>query len=182
MKKGSNIKLTQNQKYGLYFLGAVVGTYIVIEIIKSIVNNSKDKNTPITQTVYTDKYLSGLSLDVDGLTWASKVPAKYLPSFDAIALAKSDSVFNAKAKRIQTLLNQRMEALFDGYPALITDGKIGGETTKSMIKIANYYGKLNDLVPLKTKEDLDKWATFFNVKEDTTNNDPNTSLPWWNLK
>jgi hypothetical protein len=182
MKNITNLKLTKNQKYAVYFLGAVVGTYIVIEIIKSIGKNAKPKNNIITQTIYTDKYLSGLPLDVDNLNWASKVPAKYLPSFDAIGLAKSDSVFNAKAKRIQTLLNQRMEALFDGYPALTTDGLIGGETTKSMIKIANYYGKLNDLVPLKSKEDLDKWATFFGVKAETTNNDPNTSLPWWNLK
>jgi hypothetical protein len=183
MKNLSKMKFTKNQKYAMYFGGAVLGTIIIFKIVKSIINGSKGAgDSVVTRTVFTDKYLSGLPLDVDKLTWASKVPAKYLPSFDAVGLSKSDSVFNAKAKRIQTLLNQRMEALFDGYPALTIDGLIGGETTKSMIKIANYYGKLNDLVPLKSKEDLDKWATFFGAKDEATNNDPNTSLPWWNLK
>ena len=36
MKKLTDIKLTQNQKYALYFGGAVVGTYIIIQIIKAI--------------------------------------------------------------------------------------------------------------------------------------------------
>jgi len=122
-------------------------------------------------------------LDVDKLTWASKVPTKYLPKYDAIALANSDATYKAKAQKIQTLLNQRMEVLFDGYPSLVVDGKIGAETTKSMIKIANKYGKLADLVPLNTKDDLEKWATFFNVNSTTdTNDNPNDDLPWWNLK
>ena len=183
MKKIKNIKLTQNQKYALYFAGAVLGTYIIVEIIKSIkegAENSKSKGS--TQVIYTDKYLSGLPLDVDNLTWASKVPAKYLPTFNTIALAKTDSVFKAKAERIQKLLNQRMEALFDGYPALVVDGQIGGETTKAMIKVANYYGKLNDLLPLKTKDDLEKWAVFFGVKDDNNTNEPTNPFPWWNLK
>lgn len=53
-----------------------------------------------------------------------------------------------------------MEVLFDGYPALVTDGKIGEETTKAMIKIANKYGKLNELVPLGTKDDLENGQLF----------------------
>lgn len=182
MKKLTNIKLTQNQKYALYFLGAVVGTYIVIEIIKAIQKGGDKGAGTKTQVVFTDKYLSGLPLGVDNLSWASKVPTKYLPSFDAVGLAKTDSVFKAKAERIQKLLNQRMEALLDGYPALVVDGQIGAETTKAMIKIANEYGKLNELVPLKTKEDLEKWAVFFGVKDTNTTNEQTNPLSWWNLK
>jgi hypothetical protein len=183
MKQVKNIKLSENQKYALYFAGAILGTYIIIAIIKSIKDSAGgDASKVVTQTVFTDKYLSGLPLDVDNLTWASKVPTKYLPSFNAVALAKTDSVFKAKAERIQKLLNQRMEALFDGYPALDVDGQIGGETTKAMIKVANYYGKLNDLVPLKTKEDLEKWAVFFGVKDSNATNEQTNPLPWWNLK
>ena len=55
MKNITNLKLTKNQKYGVYFLGAVVGTYIVIEIIKSIGKNAKPKNNIVTQTIFTDK-------------------------------------------------------------------------------------------------------------------------------
>jgi hypothetical protein len=66
---------------------------------------------------------------------------------------------------------------------LVADGKIGGETTKAMIKIANSYNRLNDLVPLNTKDDLEKWATFFNINEPTnTNDNPHDDYPWWNLK
>jgi hypothetical protein len=183
MKKLSEIKLTKNQKYAMYFGGAVLGTIIIFKIIKAISDKPKGGDSVVTQTVYTDKYLSGLPLDVDKLTWASKVPTKYLPKYDAIALANSDATYKAKAQKIQTLLNQRMEVLFDGYPSLVVDGKIGAETTKSMIKIANKYGKLADLVPLNTKDDLEKWATFFNVNSTTdTNDNPNDDLPWWNLK
>lgn len=176
------MKFTKNEKYAMYFGGAVLGTIIIVKIIKSIIDGSK-ADAVITQTVYTDKYLSRLPLDVDNLTWASKVPAKYLPKYDAIALANSDATYKAKAVKIQTLLNQRMDALFDGYPVLVTDGKIGAETTKAMIKIANQYGKLNDLLPLKTKDDLEKWATFFNVNTSTnTDDNPKNDYPWWNLK
>jgi len=183
MKKSSKMKLTNNQKYAMYFGGAVLGTIIIFKIVKSIINGSKGDSV-VTNTVYTDKYLSGLPLDVDNLTWASKVPTKYLPKYDAIALANSDATYKAKAIKIQTLLNQRMDALFDGYPVLVTDGKIGGETTKAMIKIANKYGKLNDLLPLANANDLEKWATFFNVNTSNTdtNNNPNEKYPWWNLK
>ena len=177
------MKFTKNQKYAMYFGGAVLGTIIIVKIIKGIIAGTKGGDSVITQTVYTDKYLSGLPLGVDKLTWASKVPSKYLPKYDAIALANSDATYKAKAVKIQTLLNQRMEALFDGYPALVTDGKIGAETTKAMIKIANSYNKLADLVPLNTKDDLEKWATFFNINEPTnTNDNPNDDYPWWNLK
>jgi hypothetical protein len=182
MKKLTNIKLTQNQKYGLYFAGAVVGTYIIIEIIKAIQKGGDKGAETKTQIVFTDKYLSGLPLGVDNLTWASKVPTKYLPSFDAIGLSKTDSVFKAKAERIQKLLNQRMEALLDGYPSLVVDGKIGADTTKAMIKIANEYNKLNELVPLKTKDDLEKWAVFFGIKNNSTTTEEKNPLPWWNLK
>lgn len=184
MKKLSEIKLTKNQKYAMYFGSAVLGTIIIVKIIKGIIDGSKGAgDSVVTQTVYTDRYLSGLPLDVDKLTWASKVPAKYLPKYDAIALANSDATYKAKAMKIQTLLNQRMDSLFDGYPALVTDGKIGAETTKAMIKIANSYNKLNDLVPLATASDLDKWATFFNVNSSSnTNDNPNDDYPWWNLK
>jgi len=182
MKKLTNIKLSQNQKYALYFAGAVLGTYVIIEIIKAIQKGDGGDATTKTQIVYTDKYLSGLPLGVDNLTWASKVPLKYLPSFDAIGLSKTDSVFKAKAERIQKLLNQRMESLYDGYPALVIDGQIGKETTKAMIKIANEYGKLNELVPLKTKEDLEKWASFFGIKNETNTTEDKNPLPWWNLK
>ena len=190
MKKLSEIKLTKNQKYAMYFGGAVLGTIIIVKIIKGIIDGSKggdsgvkEKDSGGTQIVYTDRYLSGLPLDVDKLTWASKVPAKYLPKYDAIALANSDATYKAKAIKIQTLLNQRMDSLFDGYPALVIDGKIGAETTKAMIKIANSYNKLNDLVPLATASDLDKWATFFNVNSSSnTNDNPNDDYPWWNLK
>jgi hypothetical protein len=183
MKNLSKMKFTKNQKYAMYFGGAVLGTIIIVKIIKGIIDGSKGGDSVVTQTVYTDKYLSGLPLGVDKLTWASKVPSKYLPKYDAIALANSDATYKAKAVKIQTLLNQRMEALFDGYPALVTDGKIGAETTKAMIKIANEYNKLNDLVPLNTKDDLDKWATFFNVNSSSnTNDNPNDDYPWWNLK
>lgn len=184
MKKLSEIKFTKNQKYAMYFGGAILGTIIIVKIIKSIIDGSKGaKDSVVTQTVYTDRYLSGLPLDVDKLTWASKVPAKYLPKYDAIALANSDAVYKAKAMKIQTLLNQRMESLFDGYPALVIDGKIGAETTKSMIKIANSYNKLNDLMPLVTAGDLEKWATFFNIIPSSDSKDnPNNDLPWWNLK
>lgn len=174
------IKLTTNQKYVLYFAGAVVGTYIIIQIIKALQKTPDDIKTE-TKIIYTDKYLSGLPLDVDNLTWASKVPSKYLPTFDIIGSASQDSVFKAKAERIQKLLNQRMEALFDGYPSLVIDGKIGADTTKAMLKVANYYGKVNELIPLKTKDDLDKWAKFFGVKDDSQTNETNP-LPWWNLK
>ena len=184
MKKLSEIKLTKNQKYAMYFGGAVLGTIIIVKIIKGIIDGSKGAgDSVVTQTVYTDRYLSGLPLDVDNLTWASKVPAKYLPKYDAIALANSDATYKAKAMKIQTLLNQRMDSLFDGYPALVIDGKIGAETTKAMIKIANSYNKLNDLVPLATASDLDKWAPFFNVNSSSnTNDNPNDDYPWWNLK
>lgn len=182
MKKMSEIKLTKNEKYAMYFGGAVLGTIIIFKIVKSIIDGSKGGDSVVKQTVYTDRYLSGLPLDVDKLTWASKVPTKYLPKYDAIALANSDATYKAKAQKIQTLLNQRMEVLFDGYPALVTDGKIGAETTKAMIKIANKYGKLNELVPLGTKDDLEKWATFFNLNSNNnTTTNPN-DYPWWNLK
>lgn len=180
MKKSGKIKFTKNQKYAMYFGGAVLGTIIIFKIIKGILNGSSGDNIK-TQVVYTDKYLSGLPLDVDNLNWASKVPAKYLPKYNAIALANTDSTYKAKAQRIQTLLNQRMEALFDGYPALVTDGKIGAETTKAMIKIANSYNKLNELLPLNSANDLDKWATFFGVSNTNDTNQTN-NLPWWNLK
>jgi hypothetical protein len=186
MKKLTDIKLTQNQKYALYFGGAVVGTYIIIQIIKAIQkggDKGENKGAGIkTQVVFTDKYLSGLPLGVDNLTWASKVPTKYLPSFDAIGLSKTDSVFKAKAERIQKLLNQRMEASYDGYPALVVDGQIGAETTKAMIKIAKDYGKLDELVPLKTKDDLEKWAVFFGIKNDSTTNEETNPFPWMGLK
>jgi hypothetical protein len=83
MKKLSEIKLTKNQKYAMYFGGAVLGTIIIFKIIKAISDKPKGGDSVVTQTVYTDKYLSGLPLDVDKLTWASKVPTKYLPKYDA---------------------------------------------------------------------------------------------------
>lgn len=86
MKKLSKMKFTKNEKYAMYFGGAVLGTIIIVKIIKSIIDGSK-ADAVITQTVYTDKYLSRLPLDVDNLTWASKVPAKYLPKYDATAFA-----------------------------------------------------------------------------------------------
>jgi len=181
MKNLSKMKFTKNQKYAMYFGGAVLGTIIIFKIVKSIINGSKGDSV-VTNTVYTDKYLSGLPLDVDKLTWASKVPAKYLPKYDAIALSNSDATYKAKAIKIQTLLNQRMEALFDGYPALVTDGKIGAETTKAMIKIANKYGKLNDLLPLANANDLEKWATFFNINSNSNTTNNTNDYPWWNLK
>jgi hypothetical protein len=100
---------------------------------------------------------------VDNLTWGSKVPAKYLPKFNATAAANSDATYKANAIRVQTLLNQRLAALGGGYPKLVTDGVIGGETTKAMIVVAKQYDKMN-LLPLTKKEDITNWLTFFNVK------------------
>jgi hypothetical protein len=104
-----------------------------------------------------------LPLGVDNLTWGSKVPAKYLPKFNATAAANSDATYKANAIRVQTLLNQRLAALGGGYPKLVTDGVIGPETTKAMIVVAKQYDKIN-LLPLTKKEDITNWLTFFNVK------------------
>lgn len=168
--------MDKNTKYALYFGGAVVATYIIVKLVKN--SGSKgDGTTPEPQVVYTDKYLSTLPLGVDNLTWASVVPKKYLPSFDAYANGLADSIFKNKVVRVQTLLNQRIASLGGGYPKLATDGVIGKETTKAMILVANKYGKM-DLLPLTKKEDIDKWLTFFNVKNVTTNTKTN-ELPWW---
>jgi hypothetical protein len=169
------MKIDKNTKYALYFGGALLATYIVIKLVQ----NSKGGDgtpTPEKEVVYTDKYLSTLPLGVEGLTWGSKIPSKYLPSFDAIASAKTDSAFKAKVARVQTLLNQRIASLGGGYPKITTDGLAGQETTKAMLYVASNYGKL-DLLPLTKTTDIDKWLTFFNVKD--TNTNPNTNkFPW----
>lgn len=170
------MKIDKNTKYALYFGGALVATYIVVKLIQ----NGKGGDatpTPEKEVVFTDKYLATLPLGVDSLTWASKVPTKYLPTFDAISNAKSDSAFKAKVVRVQTLLNQRIASLGGGYPKIATDGLAGQETAKAMIYVASKYGKM-DLLPLTKTTDIDKWLTFFNVKNTDTN--PNTKeLPWW---
>jgi hypothetical protein len=167
------MKIDKNTKYALYFGGAVLATYIVVKLVK----NAKPKTplTPEKEVVYTDKYLATLPLGVDNLTWASQVPSKYMPSLDATTIKDAD--FKAKVKRVQTLLNQRIASLGGGYPKLVEDGVAGKETTKAMIYVANKYGKM-DLLPLKQKTDIDKWLTFFNVKDTTTTNNTN-ELPWW---
>ena len=169
------MKIDKNTKYALYFGGALVATYIVVKLIQ----NSKGGDgtpTPEKEVVYTDKYLSTLPLGVDSLTWASKVPSKYLPSFDAVGTAKSDSTFKAKVARVQTLLNQRIASLGGGYPKITTDGLAGSETTKAMLYVASKYDKLN-LLPLTKTTDIDKWLAFFNVKDTNTNTNTN-KLPW----
>jgi len=170
------MKLDNNTKYALYFGGALLATYVVVKLIQ----NSKGGDgtpTPEKEIVYTDKYLSTLPLGVDDLTWASKVPTKYLPSFDAVGTAKSDSAFKAKVKRVQTLLNQRIASIAGGYPKIAEDGLAGAETTKAMIYVANQYNKMN-LLPLTKTADIDKWLTFFNVK-DTATTTNNNETPWW---
>ena len=179
------MKIDKNMKYALYFGGALVATYVVVKLIQ----NSKggdgkgDTTTPEKEIAYVDKYLSTLPLGVDKLTWASRVPTKYLPSFDAVGTAKSDSAFKAKVQRVQTLLNQRIASLGGGYPKISEDGLAGQETAKAMIYVANKYGKM-DLLPLKTTADIDKWLTFFNVKDNatttnTTNTTTNDKPSWW---
>ena len=191
MKKLSEIKLTKNQKYFMYFGGAVLGTIIIVKIIKGIIDGSKGGESVVkgvdsggTQTVYTDKYLSTLPLGVDNLTWASKVPAKYLPKYDAIALAKSDATYKAKVMKVQQYLQSLINYLYNGYPVLVVDGKIGPETTKAMILIANHYKdgtkQLKDLLPLATPNDLDKWIEYGNLNN--KKDDGTIVYPWWNLK
>jgi hypothetical protein len=171
------IKIDKNLKYGLYILGALVGGFAVVKIVKAIKDNADkggDDKTPEPEikTVYVDTYLSKLPLGVDNLTWGSKVPAKYLPKFNATAAANSDATYKANAIRVQTLLNQRLASMGGAYPKLIADGKIGGETTKAMIVVANAYNRMDTLLPLSKKEDINNWLTFFNVKaiSDSTNN------------
>lgn len=170
------MKIDKNTKYALYFGGALLATYIVIKLVQ----NSKGGDgtpTPEKEVVYTDKYLATLPLGVDNLTWGSTIPTKYLPSFDAYANSLSDPTFKAKVARVQTLLNQRIASLGGGYPKLVTDGVAGKETTKAMLLVASKYDKMN-LLPLTQKSDIDKWLTFFNVK-DTDTNPKTKELPWW---
>ncbi len=146
------IKIDKNLKYGLYVLAALVGGFAIVKIVKAIKDNADkggDDKTPEPEikTVYVDTYLSKLPLGVDNLTWGSKVPAKYLPKFNATAAANSDATYKANAIRVQTLLNQRLAALGGGYPKLVTDGVIGGETTKAMIVVANTVDDVLLIVP-----------------------------------
>jgi hypothetical protein len=172
------MKMDKNTKYALYFGGALLATYIVVKIIQNNKGGDEDVTpTPEKEVVYTDKYLATLPLGVEGLTWGSKIPSKYLPSFDAIASAKSDSAFKAKVARVQTLLNQRIASLGGGYPKIATDGLAGQETAKAMLYVASKYSKM-DLLPLTKTSDIDKWLTFFNVK-DTDTNTKTKELPWW---
>ena len=160
--------IDKNLKYGLYVLSALIGGFAVVKIVKAIKDNAdkgddENKPEPEIKTVYVDTYLSKLPLGVDNLTWGSKVPAKYLPTFNASTAASTDATYKANAIRVQTLLNQRLAALGGGYPKLVTDGIIGSETTKAMIVVAKQYDKMN-LLPLTKKEDINNWLTFFNVK------------------
>jgi hypothetical protein len=169
------MKIDKNTKYALYFGGALVATYIVVKLM----NNAKPKTplTPEKKVVYTDKYLATLPLGVDDLTWGSNVPTKYLPSFDASANALSDPAFKAKVTRVQRLLNERIATFAGGFPRIVEDGIAGKETTKAMLVVASKYGKMN-LLPLTQKSDIDKWLTFFNVK-DATDTTKTKELPWW---
>jgi hypothetical protein len=176
--------ISKNLEYGLYVLAAVLGGFAIVKIVKAIKDNADkggdDNKTPLPETkvVYVDQYLSKLPLGVDNLTWASKIPAKYLPSFNAISAANSDATFKANAARVQTLLNQRLAAIGGGYPKITVDGKIGEETTKAMLAVASQYDRLN-LLPLTKKEDINNWLTFFNVK--TTSDSTTTSgFPFFN--
>jgi len=176
--------IDKNLKYGLYVFAALIGGFAVVKIVKAIKDNADkgdDEKTPEpeTKTVYVDTYLSKLPLGVDNLTWGSKIPAKYLPQYNAFSAANTDSVYKAKALRVQTLLNQRLTALGGGYPKLILDGKIGDETTKAMLVVAKQYDKMN-LLPLNEKNDIDKWLTFFNVKTDTANSGTTNEFPFFN--
>lgn len=171
------MKIDKNLKYGLYILAAVIGGFAIVKIVKAIKDSANkrddDENPePETKVVYVDQYLSKLPLGVDNLTWGSRIPAKYLPSFNTIAAANSDATFKANAMRVQTLLNQRLAAIGGGYPKIIVDGKIGEETTKAMLVVASQYSRMN-LLPLTKKEDINNWLTFFNVK--TTSESPNTT-------
>lgn len=176
--------IDKNLKYGLYVLSAVIGGFAIVKIVKAIKDNAgkgdSDKTPePETKTVFVDTYLSKLPLGVDNLTWGSKVPAKYLPQFDATSAANTDSAYKANASRVQTLLNQRLAALGGGYPKLVVDGKIGPETTKAMIVVAKQYDKMN-LLPLTKKEDINNWLTFFNVKTTTGDTKDETIFPFFN--
>lgn len=172
------MKIDKNTKYALYFGGALLATYIVIKLVQNSKGGDGDATpTPEKEIVYTDKYLSTLPLGVDNLTWGSKVPTKYLPTFDASANSLSDPAFKSKVARVQTLLNQRIASLGGGYPKLAEDGLAGKETTKAMIYVASKYNKM-DLLPLTQKSDIDKWLAFFNVK-DTSSTTTKKELPWW---
>ena len=178
------IKIDKNLKYGLYILGALVGGFAVVKIVKAIKDNadkSGDDKTPEPEikTVYVDTYLSKLPLGVDNLTWGSKVPAKYLPKFNATAAANSDATYKANAIRVQTLLNQRLASMGGAYPKLIADGKIGGETTKAMIVVANAYNRMEYLLPLYKKEDINDWLKFFNVKAISDSTNDTSEFPFY---
>jgi len=180
MKKKS---IDKNLKYGLYVLSALVGGFAVVKIVKAIKDNADkgddEKPEPETKTVYVDTYLSKLPLGVDNLTWGSRVPAKYLPTFDAGSAAKTDATYKANAIRVQTLLNQRLAALGGGYPKLATDGVVGPETTKAMIVVAQKYDRMN-LLPLTKKEDIANWLTFFNVKAISGDSTQTSEFPFYN--
>jgi hypothetical protein len=181
MKK---IVMNKNIQYGLYVVAAIIGGFAIVKIVKAIKDNADKgddddkKPEPETKTVYVDAYLSKLPLGVDNLTWGSRIPAKYLPSFNAISAANSDATFKANAIRVQTLLNQRLAAIGGAYPKITVDGKIGEETTKAMLAVASQYGRLN-LLPLTKKEDLNNWLTFFNVKS-TSDSSPKNEFPFFN--
>ena len=181
MKK---IVIDKNLKYGLYVLSALIGGFIIVKIVKAIKDNADkggDDKTPEPEikTVYVDTYLSKLPLGVDNLTWGSKVPAKYLPKFNATAAANSDATYKANAIRVQTLLNQRLASMGGAYPKLIADGKIGGETTKAMIVVANAYNRMDTLLPLSKKEDINNWLTFFNVKAISDSTNDTSEFPFY---
>jgi hypothetical protein len=181
MKK---IVIDKNLKYGLYVLSAIIGGFIIVKIVKAIKDNADkggdddNKPEPVTKTVYVDTYLSKLPLGVDNLTWGSKVPAKYLPTFNATSAANADATYKANAIRVQTLLNQRLASLGGAYPKLVTDGKIGGETTKAMIVVANAYNRMN-LLPLTKKEDINNWLAFFNVKAISDSTTDTSEFPFY---
>lgn len=176
--------IDKNLKYGLYVLSALIGGFAVVKIVKAIKDNADKgdddkKPEPETKTVYVDTYLSKLPLGVDNLTWGSKVPAKYLPTFNANTAADTDATYKANAIRVQTLLNQRLAALGGAYPKLVVDGKIGPETTKAMIVVAKQYERMN-LLPLTKKEDINNWLTFFNVKTISGDSSPKSEFPFFN--
>jgi hypothetical protein len=181
MKK---IVMNKNLQYGLYVVAAIIGGFAIVKIVKAIKDNADkggDDKTPEPEikTVYVDTYLSKLPLGVDNLTWGSKVPAKYLPKFNATAAANSDATYKANAIRVQTLLNQRLASMGGAYPKLIADGKIGGETTKAMIVVANAYNRMDTLLPLSKKEDINNWLTFFNVKAISDSTNDTSEFPFY---
>lgn len=173
------MKIDKNMQYALYFGGAILATYIVVKLIQNSKDNDDDTKTQTTEKeiVFTDKYLSTLSLGVDNLFWSSQVPTKYLPTFDTYSNSLADSNFKSKTKRVQTLLNQRIATFGGGFPKIVEDGVIGKETTKAMLLVANKYDKMN-LLPLTKKEDIDKWLAFFNVR-DTNDVTPKKELPFF---